>query len=91
MTSPTLPPLPAWETTPDDLAAAVRETKAALRARIAASGRSVEEVFAVVEERVRGEVDAIRAQRERGEDVWPQIDYADIESGAVTDEQRALL
>ena len=58
-----LPALPHWETTPDDLPAAIREVKAALRARIAASGRSVEEVFAVIEQRV---ADAGRRDR-RGE------------------------
>ena len=45
-TSP-LPALPHWETTPADLKAAIRAVKAALRARIAASGRTAEEVFAV--------------------------------------------
>ena len=44
--------LPHWETTPPDLKAAIRETKAAIRARIEASGRTVEEVFAVAEARV---------------------------------------
>ena len=37
--------LPHWETTPEDLKAATREIKAAIRARIEASGRTVEEVW----------------------------------------------
>jgi hypothetical protein len=78
-----LPALPHWDTPPEDLPAAIREVKDALRARIAASGRSVEEVFAVIERRVRGRVDEIVAAKERGEPVWPEIDYADIVSGAV--------
>ena len=78
-----LPALPHWDTTPEDLPAAIREVKATLRARIAASGRSVEEVFAVIEHRVRDRVDEIVAAKERGEPVWPEIDYADIASGAV--------
>jgi hypothetical protein len=78
-----LPALPHWDTTPEDLPAAIREVKATLRARIAASGRSVEEVFAVIERRVRDRVDEIVAAKERGEPVWPEIDYADISSGAV--------
>jgi Protein of unknown function (DUF1479) len=78
-----LPALPHWDTTPEDLPAAIREVKATLRARIAASGRSVEEVFAVIEHRVRDRVDEIVAAQERGEPVWPEIDYADISSGAV--------
>ncbi|MEV0690287.1 DUF1479 domain-containing protein [Streptomyces sp. NPDC050388] len=82
-----LPALPHWETTPDDLAAAIREIKPALRARIEASGRTVEEVFAVVEERVRARLAEIQADKERGETVWPVIDYADIANGTVTPEQ----
>lgn len=79
-----LPALPHWDSTPDDLPAAIREVKAALRARIAASGRSAEEVFAVIEHRVRDRVDEIVAAKERGEPVWPEVDYADVASGAVS-------
>jgi hypothetical protein len=79
----TLPALPHWEDTPDDLPAAIREIKAALRARIEASGRTVEEVFAVVEARVGARVAEIAAAREAGETVWPVIDYADIAAGTV--------
>ena len=38
--------LPHWETIPDDIPAAIVEIKAAIRARIAASGRTVERVVA---------------------------------------------
>lgn len=76
--------LPHWETTPADLPAAIREVKAALRARIAASGRTVEEVFAVVERRMEAAVEEVEAARRRGDEVWPVIDYADIEAGTVT-------
>jgi hypothetical protein len=79
-----LPPLPHWENTPDDLPAATREIKAALRARIAASGRTVEDVFGVIEDRVRGQVDQIKAELEAGETVWPVVDYADIAVGTVS-------
>jgi hypothetical protein len=87
----TLPALPHWEETPADLKAAIREIKAALRARIAASGRTLDEVFAVVEQRVRDEVDDIVAARERGETIWPVIEWADIAAGTVTPEQLGLL
>ncbi|MGI5241898.1 YbiU family protein [Dactylosporangium sp. CA-139066] len=83
--------LPHWEETPADLPAAVREIKAAIRARIAASGRTVEEVFAVVERRIAAEVEDIEATLSRGEPVWPVIDYADIAAGTVPAEQEALL
>ncbi|GIF04745.1 DUF1479 domain-containing protein [Actinoplanes siamensis] len=83
--------LPHWEQIPADLKAATREIKAALRARINASGRTVDEVFAVVERRVQAAVDDINAARRRGESVWPVIDYADIASGTVTADQLDLL
>lgn len=83
--------LPHWESTPDDLGAATREVKAAIRARIAASGRTVEEVFAVVERGIEAEVRDIEAARSRGENVWPVIDYADIAAGTVPDAALALL
>ncbi|GAA4259313.1 YbiU family protein [Dactylosporangium darangshiense] len=85
------PALPHWEETPADLPGAVREIKAAIRARIAASGRTVEEVFAVVERRIEAEVEQVEAALERGEPVWPVIDYADIEAGTVPAEQLDLL
>src|SRR4051812_42401535 len=75
--------LPHWETPPADRTGAIRQVKAALRARIEASGRTVEEVFAVVERNIQAEVDDIAAARERGETVWPVVDYADIEAGTV--------
>ena len=43
-----VPSLPSWERPPSDVSAAVREIKSAIRARIEASGRSIEEVFGVV-------------------------------------------
>ncbi|QJY45343.1 DUF1479 domain-containing protein [Pseudonocardia broussonetiae] len=89
--TPTLPALPHWETPPADLRAATREIKAALRARIAASGRTVEEVFAVVEARVAARVAEIVAEKARGETVWPVIEYADIEAGTVPAEELARL
>ena len=79
--------LPHWETTPPDLRAATREIKAAIRDRIAASGRSVEEVFAVVEARVAERV----AEIEAAETAWPVIEYADIAAGAVAPETVELL
>jgi len=83
--------LPHWETIPDDIPAATAEIKAAIRARIEASGRTVADVIAEVEAFLEGEIADIEAARERGESVWPVIDYADIEAGTVSDEQLALL
>jgi len=86
-----LPPLPHWEEVPADLKAAIREIKTALRARIAASGRTVEEVFAVVEQRIAARVEEIEAAKRAGETVWPVIDYADIENGTVSAQALELL
>ncbi|MGD0603987.1 MAG: DUF1479 domain-containing protein [Streptosporangiaceae bacterium] len=86
-----LPDLPHWETMPADLPGATRQIKAALRARIAASGRSAAEVFAVIERRVRLQVEQIAAEKARGETVWPVIDYADIAAGTVAPDQLARL
>ena len=72
------PPLPHWESTPEDLSAATREIKAAIRARIEASGRTVEDVWAVITEQLTERVEEIEAAKARGENVWPVIDYADI-------------
>ncbi|MBU2665417.1 DUF1479 domain-containing protein [Actinoplanes bogorensis] len=74
-------PLPHWEETPSDLTGATREIKAALRAQIEASGRTVDEVFAVVERQVGAEVAEIVAAKARGEQVWPVITYDDIANG----------
>jgi len=79
-----LPALPHWETPPDDLPAAIREIKRALRARITASGRTVEEVFEVIERRVAEQVEKIEAEQASGKTVWPVIDYADIKAGTVS-------
>jgi Protein of unknown function (DUF1479) len=76
--------LPHWETPPDDLPEAIRSVKSAIRARIEASGRSVEEVFAVVERTIADRVAEIQADKDRGESVWPVIDYSDIENGTVS-------
>jgi hypothetical protein len=83
--------LPHWESAPEDLGEAIRVIKAALRARIEASGRTVEEVFAVAERKVADRVAELQAEKARGETVWPVIDYADIENGTVTPAQVAKL
>jgi hypothetical protein len=83
--------LPHWESIPADVPGAIREVKAAIRARIGASGRTVDEVVAAMRARVGAEVDDIVAAKERGETVWPVVDYADIADGAVGGEQVARL
>src|SRR3954465_8265195 len=91
MIAPTQTPLPNWQTTPEDLKAATREIKRAIRARIEASGRTVEEVWAAVTQRLKERVEETEAAKAGGEQVWPVIDYADIENGTVTAEQLSYL
>src|SRR3954453_4243560 len=83
--------LPHWAPTPERPQAATREIKAAIRARIEASGRTVEEVWDVVTAMLTEKVEEIEAAKARGENVWPVIEYADIANGTVTAEQLAYL
>ena len=62
-------------TTPD----AIRETKAKLRAQIG----DVAGAFREAEGAIRAEVAEVVAQRERGEQVWPVVRFADIAAGTV--------
>jgi hypothetical protein len=66
-------------TAPDDIPAAIREAKAQLRARIG----DVAGAFRQAEEAMRAEVAEVVAQRERGEQVWPVVQFADIAAGSV--------
>jgi hypothetical protein len=59
--------------------AAIRATKAQLRAQIG----DVAGAFAKAEELVRAEVADVVAQRERGAEVWPVVQYSDIAAGTV--------
>jgi hypothetical protein len=86
-----LPELPHWETTPVDRVAAICTMKEALRTRVERSGRSVDEVFSVIEARVRAQVDDISAAKAEGRDVWPVVSYADIAAGTVSPDELALL
>ena len=64
---------------PADIPAAIRAAKAGLRARIG----DYEGIFAKVEASMRREVAEIVALRERGEEVWPVVRFADVAAGTV--------
>jgi Protein of unknown function (DUF1479) len=78
-----LPDLPSWTSTPTDTASATARIKSALCARLDAAGRSVDEVFSVMAERVANQVEEVVADLEQGKNVWPAVDYCDIEAGTV--------
>lgn len=87
----TLPELPHSETIPADQAAAIRATKAAIRERLAAAGTTPEEAFATLTAEIEAEVEAIEDELARGEQVWPEVQFADIVAGTVPDEVAAKI
>jgi Protein of unknown function (DUF1479) len=86
-----LPDLPSWETTPVSSAAATAQIKRAIRTGLVAAGRSINEVFDVVAERVGAQVEEVAAELAMGRNVWPVVEYADIAAGTVPAETVALL
>lgn len=64
---------------PADISAAIRETKAQLRARVG----DVAGAFRQAEEAMRAEVVEVVAQRESGEQIWPVVQFADVAAGTV--------
>ncbi|MDF7761270.1 DUF1479 domain-containing protein [Kosakonia cowanii] len=77
----------SYETLPADHHAAIRQMKQTLRAQIG----DVQQLFATLSARISARVEEIKAIKARGESVWPQLDYADIAAGRVTEAQRALI
>lgn len=75
------------ETLPADHKTAIREMKQALRAQIG----DVQQLFDQLNARISERVEEIKAIKARGESVWPQLNYADIAAGRVTEAQRALI
>ena len=64
---------------PVDFPAAIREVKTQLRKQIG----DVAGAFSYAEELMRAEVVDVVAERERGAEVWPVIQFDDIEAGSV--------
>jgi hypothetical protein len=69
----------SWETIPEDMPAAIRAVKKKLRAQIG----DVDALFAEISAAVAVDVAEITAARERGEEIWPVVQYSDIENGTV--------
>ena len=85
-------PLPHWERRPADLPAAIRRDQG----RAAGPDRGLRPDGRGGLRRRRGsgsgrEVDEIAAARDRGETIWPVIDYADIAAGTVVRRARSTL
>src|SRR5688500_14643166 len=70
-------------TPPADVPGTIRETKAALRARIG----DVAGAFRQAEDAMRAEVADIVARRADGAEIWPVVRFADVAAGTVPAEQ----
>lgn len=77
----------SWAEPPEDIPAAIVAVKKKLREQIG----DVEGLFRRIEEKVGAEVAAVVAERERGEEIWPVIQFADIEAGTVPQEKIDLI
>lgn len=64
---------------PNDIPAAIRAVKSDLRARIG----DYAGVFAQFQDTMRREVAEVVALRERGQEVWPIVSFADVAAGTV--------
>ena len=71
----------------DDLPAAIRQAKQELRARLP----NYRDVFAEVDEAIRAEAAKLAAQRSRGENVIPEIQFSDIAEQRVSAAQIELV
>ena len=72
------------ETLPADPKAAIRQLKRELRAQIG----DVQAVFDKLSDKIATRVAEINALKNKGESVWPEIPFADVKNGAITDAQR---
>ena len=72
------------ETLPADHKAAIRQLKRELRAQIG----DVQAVFNKLSDKIATRVAEINALKNKGESVWPEIPFADVKNGTITDAQR---
>ncbi|WP_320709110.1 DUF1479 domain-containing protein [Enterobacter sp. 302C9] len=72
------------ETLPADQKAAIRQLKRELRAQIG----DVQAVFNKLSDKIATRVAEINALKNKGESVWPEIPFADVKNGTITDAQR---
>lgn len=77
----------SWTEPPADYPAAIRAVKRRLRAQIG----DVDALFARIEDRLRPKVEEVVALKERGEAVWPVVQFSDIAAGTVPAETVDLI
>ncbi|EPJ1882768.1 DUF1479 domain-containing protein [Enterobacter asburiae] len=72
------------ETLPADHKAAIRQLKRELRAQIG----DVQAVFNKLSDKIATRVAEINALKNKSKSVWPEIPFADVKNGTITDAQR---
>lgn len=75
------------ETLPADHKAAIRQMKRELRAQIG----DVQAVFDRLHDKIASRVAEINALKKSGDPIWPVIPFADVQSGNISDAQRAAV
>ena len=70
---------------PADFPSAIRQVKAQLRDQIGDCAGA----FADIEQEIRDEVARLSRRGNRGEEIWPVMQYADIAAGTVPEDQLA--
>lgn len=86
------PELPTWADPPADPVAATLELKNALRNRITSSGRSVDDVFRVIDDLVATRVQEIKSANDEFGSAWPTVEFDRIaEHGVLPDDVRQLV
>ncbi len=78
--------LPHWDESPNDPATAICQVKAAIRARIEASGRTVDDVLAELEARLAPQIADVQAAVAATGTAWPIVHYDDLAAGRGLDE-----
>jgi len=77
----------SWATPPEDISAAIRAVKKKLRAQIG----DVNALFEEISASIAVEIAEIAEARARGEEIWPIVQYSDIENGTVPQETIDLI
>jgi Protein of unknown function (DUF1479) len=79
--------LPHWDETPTSVPEATRIIKQAIREEIERQGRTVANVVEEIEDFLLAEIDDIESTRSSGREVWPIVEFEDIQNGGLINEQ----
>jgi hypothetical protein len=79
-------PLPHWNETPSSVPEATRLIKRAIREEIERNGRTIASVIAEIEEFLLIEIADIESARRSGREVWPVMEFDDIQHGLAAEQ-----